>query len=152
MFAGAWSSQLTAVQYVEPAVNRQPGFRQKLVEQNQQRHRIINIPSWGWIQFVISKCESISEKIEKFKSILKIFIFILFSIFEYLIFYERQSTSPPCGNLVDGLPRDRHTETQSIRRTRHPRTSVNFAIEFVFLVKFYIMSYWFALLTLKISY
>ena len=24
---------------------------------------------------------------------------------------ERHSTSPPCGNLVDGLPHDRHTET-----------------------------------------
>ena len=33
MFAGAWLSQLIAAQYVEPAVNRQPGFRQELVEQ-----------------------------------------------------------------------------------------------------------------------
>ena len=24
---------------------------------------------------------------------------------------ERHSTSPPCGNLVDGLPHDCHTET-----------------------------------------
>ena len=24
---------------------------------------------------------------------------------------KRQSTSPPCGNLVDGLPHDCHTET-----------------------------------------
>ena len=31
--------------YVEPAVNRQPGFRRELVEQNQQLHTIIDIPS-----------------------------------------------------------------------------------------------------------
>ena len=33
MFAGAWSSQFDAVLYVEPAVNRHPGFRRELVEQ-----------------------------------------------------------------------------------------------------------------------
>ena len=33
MFAGAWLSQFDALQYVEPAVNRQPGFRRELVEQ-----------------------------------------------------------------------------------------------------------------------
>ena len=33
MFAGAGPSQFDAVQYVEPAVNRQPGFRRELVEQ-----------------------------------------------------------------------------------------------------------------------
>ena len=33
MFAGAWPSQFDAVQYVEPAVNRQPGFRRELEEQ-----------------------------------------------------------------------------------------------------------------------
>ena len=42
-------------------------------------------------------------------------------IFEFLEFYKkerqdnrgmkRHSTSPPCGNLVDGLPHDCHTET-----------------------------------------
>ena len=36
MFAGAWLSQLIAVQYyVKPAVNRQPGFCRELVEQKQ---------------------------------------------------------------------------------------------------------------------
>ena len=35
MFAGAWSGELTVFRYVEPAVNRQPGFRRELVEQNQ---------------------------------------------------------------------------------------------------------------------
>ena len=35
MFAGAWSGEMTVFRYVEPAVNRQPGFRRALVEQNQ---------------------------------------------------------------------------------------------------------------------
>ena len=31
---------------------------------------------------------------------------------EYIyVFVEKHSTSPPCGNLVDGLPHDCHTET-----------------------------------------
>ena len=62
---------------------------------------------------------------------------------------KRHSTSPPCGNLVDDLPRDCHTETQSIRRTGHPRTSMNFVVSFVFLIKFHIMSYWFAVINFK---
>ena len=33
MFAGHGLGQFTLVQYVEPAVNRQPGFRRELVEQ-----------------------------------------------------------------------------------------------------------------------
>ncbi len=46
------------------------------------------------------------------------------------------STSPPCGNSVDGLPHDCHTEPRSIGSTRHPRTSVNFVIAFAFLVNY----------------
>ena len=46
------------------------------------------------------------------------------------------STSYPSGNQIDGSP----------------LVAINFVIAFVFLTKFYIMSYWFALLTLKISY
>ena len=63
------------------------------------------------------------------------------------------STSPAGGNLVDGLPpASSNTETQSIRRTRHPRTFMNLIIAFVFLREFCIMSCWFALLTLKVLY
>ena len=32
-------------------------------------------------------------------------------IFDETFFMKRHSTSPPCGNLVDGLPHDCHTET-----------------------------------------
>ena len=42
-------------QYVEPAVNRQPGFRRELVEQNQHLHSIIDSVSWGYIALLISK-------------------------------------------------------------------------------------------------
>ena len=46
---------LCSTSYVEPAVNRQPGFRRELVEQNQHLHLIIDIsPLWG-IQFEISE-------------------------------------------------------------------------------------------------
>ena len=58
----------------------------------------------------------------------------------------------PGGNPVDGLPPARHTEPRSIGSARHPRTSVNFVIAFVFLIKFYIRVTSFVLLTLKISY
>ena len=36
---------------------------------------------------------------------------IFFFDFENFIFLTRHSTSPPCGNQVDGLPHDVHTET-----------------------------------------
>ena len=65
---------------------------------------------------------------------------------------KRHSTSPPCGNLVDGLPHDCHTEPRSIGSARHPRTSVNFVVAFAFLINFYIMVTSFVLLILKISY
>ena len=44
-----------SLRYVEPGVNRQPGFRRELAEQNQQIHRMFDSPSWGCIQFGISK-------------------------------------------------------------------------------------------------
>ena len=59
----------------------------------------------------------------------------------------------PCGNLVDGLPHDCHkTEPHRIGWAGHPRTSMNFVVEFVFLVNFCIMVTSFVLLTLNISY
>ena len=64
----------------------------------------------------------------------------------------RHSTSRPCGNLVDGLPHDCHTEPRSIGWARHPRTSVNFVVAFVFLINLYVMVTSFVLLTLNISY
>ena len=94
----------------------------------------------------ISKNENIEKNQEKWK-------------FEILkegeirsVLDERHSTSPPCGNLVDGLPHDCHSEPRSIGSARHPRTSVNFVIAFLFLIKFYIMVTSFVLLNLKISY
>ena len=39
--------------------------------------------------------------------------FKIFSKIDFFknFFYEKHSTSPPCGNQVDGLPHDCHTET-----------------------------------------
>ena len=45
-----------------------------------------------------------------------------------------------------------NTKPRSIGSARHPRTSVNFVIAFVFLIKFYIRVSSFVRLTLKISY
>ena len=36
---------LPSDKHVEPAVNRQPGLRQELAEQNQQRHPTVDFPS-----------------------------------------------------------------------------------------------------------
>ena len=62
----------------------------------------------------------------------------------------------PGGNLVDGLPPARHlksnTEPRSIGSARHPRTSVNFVIAFVFLRMFYIWVTSFVPFTLNTSY
>ena len=55
-------------------------------------------------------------------------------------------------NQINGLPPARHTEPRSIGSARHPQTSVNSVIAFVFLIKFYIMVTSFVLLALKISY
>ena len=65
---------------------------------------------------------------------------------------EGHSTSLPCGNSVDGLPHACYTEPHQIGSPRHPRTSVNFVIAFVFLTDFYIMVTNFDILTLEISY
>ena len=71
---------------------------------------------------------------------------LLFFEKHILIFFEANtktfgmkghSTSPPCGNLVDGLPHSLYTEPRSIGSARHPRTSFNFVVAFVFLVNFY---------------
>ena len=37
---------------------------------------------------------------------------------------KMHSTSPPCGNLVDGLPHDCHTETVAKRARVGPRTQI----------------------------
>ena len=61
------------------------------------------------------------------------------------------STSYPSWNQVDGSPLVAIIlNRSSIGWTGHPRTFMNFVIAFVFLMKFYIRSYWFALLTPKI--
>ena len=55
----------------------------------------------------------IFENLGKMK-VFKIFLNYLFHFsycFRNSIFSEKHSTSPPCGNLVDGLPHDCHTET-----------------------------------------
>ena len=49
----------------------------------------------------------------------------------------------PGGNQVDGLLPARHTEPRSIRLTMDPRRSVILVNIFMFLIIFYIMSYWF---------
>ena len=55
MFAGARPSQFDAVQYVEPAVNRQPGFRRELVEHIPSFYNsILKFPSYGSLQMKIS--------------------------------------------------------------------------------------------------
>ena len=57
---------------------------------------------------------------------------------------QRHSTSPPCGNLVDGLPHDCHnTEPRWIGVTLDPRRFMIMVDIFMFLVIFYIMSDWF---------
>ena len=56
---------------------------------------------------------------------------------------ERHSTSPPCGNLVDGLPHDCHTEPWWIGVTLAPRRFMIMVDIFMFLVTFHIRSYWF---------
>ena len=65
---------------------------------------------------------------------------------------ERHSASPPCGNLVDGLPRDCHTEPRWIGPSLDPRRSVIFVDIFMFLVIFHIRSYWFVTFRSFISY
>ena len=71
----------------------------------------------------------ISRNFEKMKIFRKIS-----RILEFLEFFkkerqdnrgmERHSTSPPCGNLVDGLPHDCHTKTIAKRARVGPRTPV----------------------------
>ena len=46
------------------------------------------------------------RKIKNFKIFLVFFIFYYF--FENPLSLKRHSTSPPCGNQVDGLPHDVH--------------------------------------------
>ena len=46
---------------------------------------------------------------------------------------EGQSTSPPSGNLVDGLPLDCHTKTVAKRKSRRPRTTVLLTMKIMFL-------------------
>ena len=65
---------------------------------------------------------------------------------------KRHSTSPPCGNLVDGLPHDCHTEPRWIGVTLAPRRSIILVDIFMFLETFCIMSYWFGTLEPFISY
>ena len=46
-----------------------------------------------------------------FENLRKLKNFKIFSYFFVFHFLKRQSTSPLCGNQVDGLPHDVHTET-----------------------------------------
>ena len=45
---------------------------------------------------------------------------------------KRHSTSHPCGNLVDGLPHDYHTETVAKRAKVGPRTQILLTMEKLF--------------------
>ena len=45
---------------------------------------------------------------------------------------KRHSTSPPCGNLVDGLPHDCHTKTIAKRARVEPRTQVHVTMKKLF--------------------
>ena len=44
----------------------------------------------------------------------------------------RHSASPPCGNLVDGLPHDCHSETVAKRAIVGPRTPVLLTMKHMF--------------------
>ena len=48
----------------------------------------------------------------------------------------RHSTSPPCGNLVDGLPHDCHTKTIAKRARVEPRTQVHTTMKYMFSIIF----------------
>ena len=50
---------------------------------------------------------------------------------------KRQSTSPLCGNLVDGLPHDCHTETRAKRARVGPRTQMNMTMRKMFSTRIY---------------
>ena len=56
---------------------------------------------------------------------------------------KRHSTSPPCGNLVDGLPHDCHTQPRWTGLTIDPQRSVILVDILMFLKIFHIRSYWF---------
>ena len=80
----------------------------------------------GSMRFQISRN---FEKMRIFKEISRIFEFFEFSKKERQDNWgmERHSTSSPCGNLVDGLPHDCQI----------------LVVDFMFLMIFHIMSYWF---------
>jgi hypothetical protein len=85
------------------------------------------------------------RKMRNFKKISKILnkIGICLKGRSYLSGMKRHSTSPPCGNLVDGLPHDCHTEPRWIGPSLDPRRFMILVDIFMFLVIFCIMSYWF---------
>ena len=51
---------------------------------------------------------------------------------EWRLHLWRHSTSPPCRNLVDGLPHDCHTKTIAKRARVGPRTQVHMPIKMLF--------------------
>ena len=48
----------------------------------------------------------------------------------------KHSTSPPCGNLVDGLPHDCHTKTVAKRARVEPRTQMHVTMKMLFQIMF----------------
>ena len=63
------------------------------------------------------------QKNEEFSFFLKISFFILILIiFWNWFFLKRHSTSPPCGNQVDGLPHDVHSKTPSGTASPRPES------------------------------
>ena len=52
---------------------------------------------------------------------------------------KKHSTSPPCGNLVDGLPHDCHTETIAKLARLAPAENGKLMENFLELTKFYMM-------------
>ena len=54
---------------------------------------------------------------------------------EWKVNLSRHSSSPPCGNLVDGLPHDCHIETVAKQARVGPRTPVVLTMEDLFCLR-----------------
>ena len=93
--------------YVEPAVNRQPGFRRELVEQSLTfESSFLKFPSSGAIEIEESKASKFHGNFKIF-NFFNFFIFLQNSILNVIpgkLEWKVGSTSPPGGNQVDGLP------------------------------------------------
>ena len=73
-----------------------------------------------------------SSKNEKFSFFENFIFYFDFVYFSGIYFFKRHSTSPPCGNQVDGLPHDVHTETVSIWTRVRLRTQILWTLKYMF--------------------